>query len=166
MSKNTIKGFFCNKVFFVFVGLFVLVTLAYLFADGGMGAHHIGLKGFYCKPEGNCAGGVRITVEGSGLSAKPSDGCTRKPNGECSGTCYWCDPSNDTGRHCVEMIEYSGTCFIDIPNTSMSCGESRSYRCQANGGHGITGCCPPDKNKNTEGKGICTSIATCVSIDE
>ncbi len=66
------------------------------------------------------------------------------------------------------MIEYSGSCVVDIPNTSMSCGQRRPYKCRANGGHGISGCCPPDEDKNSDREDdieeICDKIATCIDI--
>ncbi len=168
MNKRMIDGFLSNKGIFlavgIFAGLFVLVTLAYLFADENLGAQSKEIEGFACTPGGEtCGGGIRVFITGTN---NVGDGCTKKPNGDCEGTCYWCDPSSDRGRYCKEMIEYNGHCAIDIPNTTMSCGESRPYRCRNNGGHGISGCCPPDENKVTEGRENCDKIATCTSIDE
>ena len=166
MSKNTIKGFFCNKVFFVFVGLFVLVAVAYLFANDNLGGQSKQFKGFVCTPHNTkCTDGMRIFVTGVGLNQKVGDGCKKLPNGDCSGTCYWCEASDDRGRYCEEVIEYSGYCVVDIPNTPMSCGPSRAHNCRRNGKHGISGCCP-DEDKNIEPEGNCDNIATCVSIDE
>lgn len=168
-------GFFGNKDFFlvvgIFAGLFVLVTLAYLFADNRLGGFSKELEGFYCTPhDGSCAGGVRVTLEGL-FGTIPSDGCEKTPKGECSGTCYWCDPSSDTGRHCLNNTEYSGYCVIDIPNKPMSCGKRIAHRCVENGGYGIEGCCPekgkniePEDDKDPEIK--CDNIATCDSTDE
>lgn len=159
-------GFFGNKDFFlvvgIFAGLFVLVALAYLFADNELGPLSKKIEGFVCKPHNSkCANAIRIFVEGEGIWQKVTDGCEKTPQGECSGTCYWCEPSNDKGRYCAEMIEYSGYCVVDIPNTLMSCGPSRPHECLENGGgHGISGCCP-DEDKNIEPEGNCDKIATC-----
>ena len=164
MNKKMINGFFSNKEFFlaagVFAGLFVLVALAYLFADENLGAHDKGLKGFLCTPEGgSCAGGIRITGEGD-------DGCTKSLiTGKCSGTCVWCEPSNDKGRYCLESIEYNGWCVIDIPVSTMSCGRSRAHECNSTGGHGISGCCP-EKDTNINLGEVCTGISTCIDIDD
>ncbi len=162
MSKNTIKGFFCNKVFFVFAGLFLLVAVAYLFANDNLGGHNKGLKGFGCTPEGgSCAGGVRIFVDENG---DMSDGCSKSLlTGKCSGTCYWCEPSNDKGRYCKEMMEYSGTCVVPVPVSTMSCGPRRPHTCKDNGGHGISGCCP-EKNTDIPLGEACSNIATCIDI--
>lgn len=158
MDKNMIKGFFSNKLFFVFAGLFVLVTVAYLFADNKLGSHTETIEGFLCKPHNSkCAETIRIFVKGQ----KVTDGCEKTPEGKCSGTCYWCEPSNDRGRYCALTIEYSGHCSVDIPNKPLACGPSRPHKCLEDGdGHGISGCCP-DEDKNIEPKGNCDNIATC-----
>lgn len=167
MNKRMINGFFSNKEFFlavgIFAGLFVLVALAYLFADDKLGGHSKEFKGFFCAPEGGtCAGGVRVfSID----ALTVGDGCKKTFFGFCTGTCYWCEPSNDRGRYCKEMIEYPGTCVVDIPNTPMSCGPSRPHKCQSNGGHGTSGCCP-DEDKTIDPDGNCDNIATCIDIDD
>ena len=153
-----IKGFFSNKFFFLFAGLFVLVTVAYLFADGGMGAFHKGLKGFYCTPEDDsCAGGIHIVGA--------EDQCTLSGIlfwKKCQGECEWCEPSSDKGRYCLEKIEYSGECVVPIPPPStMSCGPRRKHECDIKTGrHGPSGCCPP-KDMTINPGPVCDNLSNC-----
>ena len=161
MNKKMINGFFSNKDFFlavgIFGGLFVLVALAYLFADENLGAHSKAIKGFGCTPEGGtCTGGILIFGEGD-------DGCAKTPFGDCEGTCYWCEPSNDRGRYCKEMIEQTGTCVIPIPVTTMSCGPRRPHNCRADGGHGTSGCCP-EKDTSIHLGEACSNMSNCIDI--
>ena len=165
MNKRMINGFFSNKEFFlavgIFAGLFALVALAYLFADDGTGSHTKNIKGFFCKPDhGTCEGGVRVFVtETNNLT----DGCKKSFfTGKCSGTCYWCEPSDNIGSYCEESEKHN--CVALIQQSTLSCGEMRPHACKNDGGHGLEGCCP-EKDMSIQPEGICEGITHCVDTE-
>lgn len=158
MTQQKIKNFVSNNAFCLFVGVLFAFILTCVFADSNTGSHTKQAEDHMCTPENSkCEGGVSVNMQGS-------DGCTKTLlPWECSGTCYWCDPSSDRGRYCKEYEKRK--CIIVVGSTTMSCGARRPHKCEESGGHGISKCCPA-KDKNITPAGDCTGIATCIDIDD
>lgn len=110
-------------------------------------------KNAYCSPEDSkCGRGVLV----NGVS---NDGCSRTFLRSCSGECFWCDPSDNVGRYCIE--EENKECGIPWPsNLTISCGPKGKYTCNNRGGHGSSQCCPDYEPSHQTGNN-CTDIKQC-----
>ena len=151
MNKQRNKNVITKKFLFIASLLSLFLLAVYIYAKD-IKVTLKPRKNAYCSPEQQCGGGVYVPDVSN-------DGCSRTFLRSCSGECFWCAPSTDVGRYCIE--EEGRQCGIPWPSDlRISCGPKGKYQCKNNGGHGPSLCCPEYEQNQQVGE-KCTGISQC-----